>query len=96
MDFKANISLGGCSEEDSHQFFFAPQRPVFGLAIYLVKEGKTYKINFSVVSPILMHDSVSVKKILGEIILPNYHFGWTMDHHILALESVKVHCQSKI
>ena len=23
MDFKANISLGGCAEEDSHQFFFS-------------------------------------------------------------------------
>ena len=78
MDFKANISLGGCAEEDSHQFFFAPQRTVFGLALYFVKDGKTFKINFSIVSPILMHDSFSVKRILDEIVLPHpifNHFG---------------------
>ena len=38
MDFKANITLGGGAEEDSHIFFSAPQRTVFGISRILQEE----------------------------------------------------------
>lgn len=78
MDFKANIYLGACAEEDSHIYFNAPQRSVFGLTIYLMKGEELYKVFFTVVSPILMHDSISVKRILDELVMPHpifEHFG---------------------
>ena len=67
IDFKANISLGKGPEEDSHVFFNAPQRTIFGAAVYFRKSTVTYKVMFTVVSPILNHDSLSVKKMLSMI-----------------------------
>ena len=39
MDFKSNINLGKGPEEDSHVFFPAPQRTVFGAVVFFKKGG---------------------------------------------------------
>ena len=46
MDFKANISLGKGPEQDSHVFFKAPQRIVFGAVVYFRKkeDQQIYKV----------------------------------------------------
>ena len=44
MDFKANITLGRGPEEDSHVFFNAPQRTLFGAVAYLKKGEEIFKV----------------------------------------------------
>ena len=77
MDFKQNISLGKGPVQDSHVFFKAPQRTVFGAVAYFRANQKIYKVIFTAVSPILTHDSLAVKlalqKILGHGVFR--HFG---------------------
>lgn len=68
MDFKANITLGRGAEEDSHVFFNAPQRTVFGVAAYFRKDGKLYKVWFPIVSQSLMHDSYTVRMMLKPVL----------------------------
>ena len=74
MDFKANISLGGGVEEDSHVFFKAPQRTVFGLVAFFKKDGKVYKVFFTIVSPVLMHDTKTVREILNQCVFSHSVF----------------------
>ena len=69
MDFKANITLGRGAEEDSHVFFNAPQRTVFGVAAYFRKGVHKYKIWFPIVSQSLMHDSRTVREMLNQCVL---------------------------
>jgi hypothetical protein len=69
MDFKANMSLGRGPEEDSHVFFNAPQRTVFGAVAYLKKNGVKFKIIFTIFSKILNHDSKTVREFLFNCIL---------------------------
>ena len=69
MDFKANITLGGGAEEDSHVFFSAPQRTVFGLVAYFKLGGEIYKVFFTIVSPVIMHDTKTVVEILDTCVL---------------------------
>eukprot|EP00012_Vannella_robusta_P009283 CAMPEP_0206192516 /NCGR_PEP_ID=MMETSP0166-20121206/6007_1 /ASSEMBLY_ACC=CAM_ASM_000260 /TAXON_ID=95228 /ORGANISM="Vannella robusta, Strain DIVA3 518/3/11/1/6" /LENGTH=576 /DNA_ID=CAMNT_0053609031 /DNA_START=413 /DNA_END=2143 /DNA_ORIENTATION=- len=69
MDFKANINLGMSNEVDSSVWFSSPQRTVFGLvALFKGLDSKLYKVIFTVVSPILNHDSCTVTCILKKII----------------------------
>lgn len=80
MDFKANISLGKGPVEDSHNFFNAPQRTVFGAVCYFKKGESRFKVIFSVISPILMHDTKTVHEILKRHIFSHgvfQHFGIT-------------------
>lgn len=76
MDFKANISLGKGPEEDSHIFFNAPQRSLFGVACYFRKNGKTYKVIFTIMSSVLMHDSKTVIEMINEHVLNNSLFNY--------------------
>ena len=69
LDFKANVSLGKGPEEDSHIFFSAPQRTVFGAVVFFRRKGVTYKVIFTLVSPILAHDSKTLKEMLRKHIL---------------------------
>ena len=66
IDFKANITLGKGPIEDARIFFSAPQRTLFGAAVYLKKNGVVYKVNISVISSILNHDAKMVRNILME------------------------------
>ena len=69
MDFKANITLGRGAEEDSHVFFNAPQRTIFGVVAYFRKGDNKYKVWFPIISQSLMHDSITVRKMLSECVL---------------------------
>jgi hypothetical protein len=75
MDFKANITLGKGPLVDSHVWFCAPQRTVFGVAAFFRSGEKIYKIMFTVVSAILMHDSRTVINMLDKCVLhhPVFH-----------------------
>ena len=65
IDFKANITLGKGPVEDSHVFFRAPQRTIFGGAAFFVsKEGVRYMVHFTIVSAILNHDSKTLLEML--------------------------------
>lgn len=78
MDFKANISLGKGPEEDSHVFFSAPQRSILGVVVYFRKGEETYKVIFTIISPVLMHDSKTVLEMLRDKVFPHpvfNHFG---------------------
>ena len=68
IDFKSNISLGKCQVEESQIFFNAPQRTLFGVVIYVRLNGETFRINITVVTPILSHDSRNVDRILREVL----------------------------
>lgn len=78
MDFKANISLGKGPEEDSHVFFSAPQRTVFGAVVFFRKNDIIYKVNFTLISQVLVHDSRTLREMLRRHILCHgvfKHFG---------------------
>ena len=69
IDFKANINLGKSNEVDSSVWFSSPQRTVFGaVVLFRGKDGKLYKIIFTIVSRILNHDSKTVIDIVKKII----------------------------
>ena len=74
MDFKANISLGRGPEEDSHVFFSAPQRTVFGAVAYFKQADKVYKVIFTIVSPVLKHDSLTLREMLGQCVFNHQVF----------------------
>jgi hypothetical protein len=70
LDFKANITLGKGPIEDSHVFFRAPQRTVFGAAAFFCSTGGIrYKVHFTVISSVLRHDSKTLLEILRQNIL---------------------------
>ena len=70
LDFKANITLGKGPIEDSHVFFRAPQRTIFGAAAYFCSpEGVRYKVHFTIISSVLRHDSKTLLEILRQNIL---------------------------
>ena len=69
IDFKANISLGKGPLEDSRIFFSAPQRTLFGAAIFLKRNNITYKINMSILSSIMNHDARTFREILEKNIM---------------------------
>ena len=75
LDFKANITLGKAAEEDSHIFFNAPQRTVFGASAVFKKGGKIYKVIFTLVSAMLNHDSRNVIDMLDQHILSHGVFN---------------------
>ena len=68
IDFKANISLGKCAEEESHIYFNAPQRTLFGAACFFRLGEVLYKVLFTIVTPILNHDSRTVTLILRDAV----------------------------
>ena len=68
IDFKANISLGLGPCQDSRIFFGSAQRTIFGIALYFKKDDHIYKINVSVITPILNHDTKTVKEILNKLL----------------------------
>lgn len=76
MDFKANITLGRGPEEDSHVFFSAPQRTVFGAVAYTVKGEDTYKTVFTIVSPVLKHDSLTLVSMLRSCVFNHQLFKY--------------------
>ena len=80
MDFKSNITLGKGQEEDSHVFFKAPQRTVFGVVGYFNKNGVVFKVIFTLISSILNHDSKTVKEFLN---------GFVFNHGLFKFFGVK-------
>ena len=76
MDFKANITLGGGAEVDSRVWFKAPQRTIFGVAVFLQKDSKMYKVMFTVISKVLMHDTKTVIEMLRTCVLNHSVFKW--------------------
>ena len=80
MDFKSNITLGKGQEEDSHVFFKAPQRTVFGVVGYFNKNGVVFKVIFTLISSILNHDSKTVKEFLN---------GFVFNHGLFKYFGVK-------
>ena len=68
IDFKANISLGKGPVEDSHVYFSAPQRTIFGAAAFFKKNGTVYKVMFTIVSRVLNHDSKTALEMLKRIL----------------------------
>ena len=70
LDFKANVTLGKGPVEDSHVFFRAPQRTVFGAAAFFISaNGIRFKVNFTIVSAVLRHDSKTLLEILQKQIM---------------------------
>lgn len=75
MDFKANITLGKGPQEDSHVFFKAPQRTVFGVAAYFKRGDVKHKVMFTIVSSVLNHDSKTLREILHRHVLTHSLFN---------------------
>jgi hypothetical protein len=76
MDFKANVTLGKGPQEDSRVWFSAPQRTIFGVAAYFKKGETVYKVMFTVISSILMHDTKTVIEILNSCVLNHALFDY--------------------
>ena len=75
LDFKANVTLGKGPVEDSHVFFRAPQRTIFGAAAFFISPaGVRFKVNFTIISAVLKHDSKTLLEILNKHIVANRVF----------------------